>query len=47
MMTENMNTVTSEGAETTAPSFNETIGNMRYEVVLHFAENCHRRSILT
>ena len=39
MMTENMNTVTSEGAETTAPSFNETIGNMRYEVVLHFAEN--------
>jgi len=24
---------------TTVPSFNETIGNMRYEVVLYFAEN--------
>ena len=37
-MTEELNIVTPEGADDTAPSFYETIGNMRYDVVLHFAD---------
>ena len=37
-MREELNIVTPEGAETSAPSFYENIGNMRYNVVLHFAE---------
>ncbi len=38
MSEENLNIVTLEGAEESAPSFSENIGNMRYNVVLHFAE---------
>ena len=38
-MGEELNIVTPEGAEESAPSFCENIGNMRYNVVLHFAEN--------
>lgn len=37
-MTEELNIVTPEGADNSAPSFHENIGNMRYDVVLHFAE---------
>ena len=37
-MAEELNIVTPEGAENLAPSFHENIGNMRYDVVLHFAE---------
>ena len=37
-MTEEINIVTQEGADTSAPSFHESIGNMKYNVVLHFAE---------
>ena len=37
-MGEELNITTPEGAETTAPSFHENIGNMKYNVVLHFAE---------
>ena len=32
-MAEELNIVTPEGAETTAPSFHEKIGNMKYNVV--------------
>ncbi|MCR5404242.1 MAG: transposon-encoded TnpW family protein [Butyrivibrio sp.] len=38
-MAEEMNSVTPEGADLSAPSFHENIGNMNYKVVLHFAEN--------
>lgn len=38
-MGEELNIVTSEGVETLTPSFYENIGNMRYNVVLHFASN--------
>ncbi len=38
-MAEELNSVTPEGADTSAPSFHENIGNMNYNVVLHFAEN--------
>ena len=41
-MGEELNIVTSEGVETSAPSFYENIGNMRYNVVLHFAENSNQ-----
>ena len=37
-MAEELNIATPEGAEDLAPSFYENIGNMRYDVVLHFAE---------
>ena len=37
-MGEELNIVTPEGAEESAPSFSENIGNMRYNVVLHFAK---------
>ena len=37
-MGDEMNIVTPEGAEESAPSFSENIGNMRYNVVLHFDE---------
>lgn len=37
-MAEELNIVTPEGAEKSAPSFHENIGNMKYNVVLHFAE---------
>ena len=37
-MTDELNIATPEGAEDLAPSFHEKIGNMRYNVVLHFAE---------
>ena len=37
-MTDELNISTPEGAEESAPSFHESIGNMRYNVVLHFAE---------
>ena len=37
-MTDELNIATSEGAEESAPSFHENIGNMKYNVVLHFAE---------
>ena len=37
-MAEKMNIVTPEGAEKTAPSFHENIGQMKYDVVLHFAD---------
>ena len=37
-MAEELNTVTPEGADTSAPSFYEKIGNMKYNVVVHFAE---------
>ena len=37
-MTDELNVATPEGAETSAPSFHENIGNMRYNVVLHFVE---------
>ena len=37
-MAEELNIVTPEGADTSAPSFHEKIGNMKYNVVLHFAE---------
>ena len=37
-MGEELNTMTTEGAETMAPSFHENIGKMEYEAVLHFAE---------
>ena len=37
-MGDELNITTPEGAETTAPSFHEQIGNMKYDVVLHFAE---------
>ena len=37
-MAEEMNIVTPEGAEKTAPYFHENIGQMKYDVVLHFAE---------
>ena len=37
-MTDELNIATSEGAEESAPSFHESIGNMRYNVVLHFAK---------
>ena len=37
-MAEELNIVTPEGAETTAPSFHEKIGHMKYNVVVHFAE---------
>ncbi len=37
-MTDELNIATPEGAETSAPSFHENIGNMRYNVVLHFTE---------
>ena len=37
-MTDELNITTPEGAEESAPSFHENIGNMKYNVVLHFAE---------
>ena len=37
-MTDELNIAAPEGAETSAPSFHENIGNMKYNVVLHFAE---------
>ena len=37
-MTDELNIATPEGAEESAPSFHESIGNMKYNVVLHFAE---------
>ncbi len=37
-MTEELNIATPEGAEASAPSFYENIGNMKYNVVLHFTE---------
>lgn len=37
-MADELNITTPEGIETTAPSFHEKIGNMQYEVVIHFAE---------
>ena len=37
-MTDELNIAAPEGAEESAPSFHESIGNMRYNVVLHFAE---------
>ena len=37
-MTDELNIATPEGAEESAPSFHENIGNMKYNVVLHFAE---------
>ena len=37
-MAEELNIVTPEGTDTSAPSFHEEIGNMKYNVVLHFAE---------
>lgn len=37
-MAEELNIATPEGAEASAPSFHENIGNMKYNVVLHFAE---------
>ena len=37
-MTDELNIATPEGAETSAPSFHENIGNMKYNVVLHFAD---------
>ncbi len=37
-MSEELNIVTPEGADTSARSFYENIGNMKYNVVLHFAE---------
>ena len=37
-MTDELNITTPEGAEESAPSFHESIGNMKYNVVLHFAE---------
>lgn len=37
-MTEELNIVTPKGAEESTPSFHENIGNMKYNVVLHFAE---------
>jgi len=36
-MAKELNIVTPEGADTSAPSFYEKIGNMKYNVVLHFA----------
>lgn len=36
-MGDELNITTPEGAETMAPSFHEKIGNMKYDVVLHFA----------
>ncbi len=37
-MAEELNIATPEGAEASAPSFHENIGNMKYNVVLHFVE---------
>ena len=37
-MTDELNISTPEGAEESAPSFHENIRNMKYNVVLHFAE---------
>ena len=37
-MTDELNIATPEGAEESAPSFHENIGNMKYNVVLHFDE---------
>ncbi len=37
-MAEELNIATPEGAETSFPSFHEKIGNMKYNVELHFAE---------
>ena len=37
-MGDELNIVTPEGADTSAPSFHEKIGNMKYNVVLHFAK---------
>lgn len=37
-MADEMNIVTPEGAEKKAPSFHENIGQMKYDVVLHFAD---------
>lgn len=37
-MAEELNIATPEGAEASAPSFHENIGNMKYNVELHFAE---------
>ena len=37
-MTDELNIATPEGAEESAPFFHENIGNMKYNVVLHFAD---------
>ena len=37
-MAEELNIVTPEGDDTLAPSFYEKIGNMKYNMVVHFAE---------
>lgn len=37
-MTDELNITTPEGAETLDPSLHEKIGDMNYEVVIHFAE---------
>lgn len=41
-MSEELNITTLEGAEESASYFHENIGNMKYNVMLHFAEKGSR-----